>query len=108
MYIRVCVVFIELLIMLPDVKVLDRGVVLEALEDVGASLQAEVVAAQVEPLDESVQLQQVPHRPAALKAQAVGGDVEVSYQLVQRNRLETDTISVIEMCHLGQQMPLVE
>ena len=71
------------MIMLPHVKVLDRDVVLESLKDVGASLQAEVVAAEVKPLDESVQLQQVPHRPAALKAQAVGGDVEVSYQLVQ-------------------------
>ena len=49
--------FTELLIGLPDVKVLDGGVVFEALEDVGAAVQAEVVAAQVQPLDESVELQ---------------------------------------------------
>ena len=63
------------MIRLPDVKVLDGGVVFEALKDVIAAVQAEVVAAEVQPLDESVELQQVPHRPAALQAQAVRGDV---------------------------------
>ena len=80
------------MIRLPDVKILDGGVVLEALEDVIAAVQAEVVAAEVQPLDESVELQQVPHRPTALQTQAVRGDVEVSYQLVQRNGLEIETL----------------
>ena len=93
--------------MLPDVEVLNRDVVLEALKDVGASLQAEVVAAEVKPLDESVQLQQVPHSPAALKAQAVGSDIEVSYQLVQRNRL-WKRIQSISSKYVKEKMPLAE